>query len=264
MGETSLIEWTDATWNPWQGCTKISPACDHCYMFRDMARYGRDGSVVVRSADNTFNLPLRKSREGQFKIASGKKVFTCSWSDWFHKVADPWRPEAWSITRQRRDLIFQIVSKRTHRIDSCLPDDWGDGYHNVWLIATAENQTWFNKRLWELSRVPAVVRGLSIEPLLGPIDMMPMIERSECQPDWVIVGGESGPASRPMQIEWVQSLRDQCVSLSIPFFFKQWGGTLQHMKTDPDQRLLDGREWNQFPAAAASPKTTLSAEDCGE
>lgn len=272
MAEKTGIEWTDATWNPWQGCTKVSPACANCYMFTDLKRYGRDGSIVIRSKPPTFNLPMKKNRVGEFAIAPGKRVFTCSWSDWFHKTADPWRDEAWAIIRQRPDVTFQIVTKRTERIAECLPSDWGNGYSNVWLIATVENQELANIRITQLLSVPSVIRGLSIEPLLGPIDLSRLIRdewhcprckvngwfhrknpgiRNACatcgsQPvkvrdgiDWVIVGGESGPNARPCHPDWVRSIRDQCVAAGVPFFFKQWGEWL------PVDHLLAGelRQW---------------------
>lgn len=299
MAENSKIEWTDATWNPWQGCTKVSPACTNCYMFTDMKRYGKDGAVVHRSARPTFSLPLRRKRGGEYKIASGSKVFTCSWSDWFHEKADEWRDEAWAIIRQRPDLTFQIVTKRTERIAQCLPADWCNGYENVWLIATVENQEWADRRIPELLSVPAVVRGLSIEPLLGPLDLRPALWleddyfrfRGAARPDWqdrhihwVIVGGESGPKARALPPQWVRTLRDQCRAASVSFFFKQWGewssevvpGTSPNLDNlAPNQqvgwgdgktnhtrytkvgkaaagRLLDGSEWNEFPALAAT------------
>ncbi len=285
MGETSKIEWTDATWNPWQGCTKVSPACEHCYMFRDLKRYGRDGSIVVRSKPPTFNLPLKTKQGGEFAIAPGSKLFTCSWSDWFHEAADPWRDEAWAIARKRRDVTIQIVTKRVDRAAQCLPADWGDGYPNVWIIATVENQEWAEKRIPALLRLPAAVRGLSIEPMLGPIDLIRVYNSHQINEnaldhiDWVIGGGESGPGARPMHPSWVRSLRDQCLAADIPFFFKQWGDWLPEFvagtapkleelasnqsvaygdgKTNHVRytrvgkanagRLLDGREWSQFP-----------------
>lgn len=310
MGQVSAIEWTDATWNPWQGCTKVSPACQNCYMFRDMPRFGKDPSVVAPSSDMTLKLPLAKGRDKQFKLAPGTKVFTCSWSDWFHADADAWRDEAWGIIRKRPDLIFQIVTKRTSRIQQCLPSDWGDGYKNVWLIATAENQEWLDKRAADLLQVPAVVRGLSIEPMLGPMDLVSYIggrsyrcrcgfHRTEaelifaggenwtcstCQQrchvgptiDWVIVGGESGPYSRPVYPDWIRSIRDQCQAAGVPFFFKQWGEWCpsdQHPAGFSERlssyqrhtfeethshsfrlgkaksgRFLDGRTWDEFPS----------------
>jgi protein gp37 len=282
MGENSKIEWTDATWNPWQGCTKVSPACDHCYMFRDLGRYGKDPTVVFRSKPLTFDLPIRKRRGGEWVIEPGKKVFTCSWSDWFHKDADAWRPEAWEIIRRRPDLTFQIVTKRVERIAEHLPADWGKGWPNVWLIVTVENQEFAETRIPKLIEIPAAVRGLSIEPMLGPISFrwakwqpfsqVPGGATNELDGlrklDWVICGGESGLGARPMNPDWARSLRDQCVAAGVPFHFKQWGEwapreiALEYYGADYDLenevamarigkkaagRLLDGREHNEFP-----------------
>lgn len=127
MGDKTAIQWTDHTWNPWQGCTKVTAGCDHCYMFRDMRRYGKNPEAVVRSSDATFYAPLRQPK----KYTPGK-VFTCSWSDWFHPAADAWRDEAWAVIRQTPRLTYQILTKRPNRIAGHLPTDWGDGYPNVW------------------------------------------------------------------------------------------------------------------------------------
>lgn len=246
MGLSTGISWTDATWNPWQGCTKVSPGCEHCYMFRDMKRYGRDGSIVVRSSDATFKLPTKRKRSGEHAIHDGWKVFVCSWSDFFHERADRWRPDAWTIIRSRPGVIFQLVTKRPERIKDCLPDDWGDGWPNVWILTTAENQHYADLRIPELLNVPAAVRGVSIEPMLGPIDLRAIgvgeatgiytdalrgltldpfgnVLHRGAALDWAIAGGESGPKSRPIHPDWVRSLRDQCVEASVAFHFKQWG-----------------------------------------
>lgn len=180
MGDQTGISWTTATWNPWHGCRKISPGCKLCYMYREKARYKQDPRSVVRSK-STFRAPLAKHgrrrnpspsdpRPGWWKWPSGSRVFACSWSDWFIQEADPWRAEAWEIIRQRPDLVFQILTKRPHRIYSCLPDDWGEhGYPNVWLGVSVEHQDqmW---RLGPLLSIPAEVHFASAEPLLGPLD----------------------------------------------------------------------------------------------
>jgi len=258
MGITSTIEWTDHTWNPWQGCTKVSPACTNCYMFRGMKRYGKDGSIVRRSAPQTFDLPLKRTRAGDYKIPAGSKVFTCSWSDWFHQQADEWRADAWDIVRQRPDLIFQIVTKRTERIADCLPPDWGDGWPNVWLIATVENQHWADIRIPQLLSVPAHVRGLSIEPMLGPIDLgfnriwcrdckkfhrqVTWNEASPCfrgeaylqhMIDWVITGGETGPGARPWHPDWRRDIHQQCTDYGVAYFHKQHGDWIPVDHYDP-------------------------------
>ncbi len=131
MGEITGIGWTDATWNPWYGCSKVSPGCAHCYMFRDMKRYGSDPEVVTRSKTK-FDEPR--------KWKTPRRVFTCSWSDWFHEGADAWRAEAWAIVRDTPHLTYQILTKRPERIADHLPPDWGEGYPNVWLGTSVENQ----------------------------------------------------------------------------------------------------------------------------
>lgn len=234
MGEKSAIEWTDATWNPWRGCTKVSPGCASCYMFTGQLRWGRDPSKVVRAALSTFTAPLR--------WAEPRRVFTCSWSDFFHEDADEWRPEAWAIIRATPHLTYQILTKRIERVQDHLPADWGpNGYANVWLGTSIENQRFADQRIPQLANVPATVRFLSVEPLLKRTELF-ALDRIH----WVIVGGESAgrPSHppRPMQPEWVRLIRDQCVVSSTPFFFKQWGGRLPG-----GAALLDGQEWRQFP-----------------
>lgn len=213
MGETTKIEWADATWNPWQGCRKVSQGCKHCYMYRDKARYGQDPSVVVRSSSATFRGPLSAKR-----FPAGALVFTCSWSDWFIEEADAWRDEAWSIIRARPDLTFQVLTKRADRISDHLPADWGMGYPNVWLGVSVEDRKAL-PRVDDLVRIPARVRFLSMEPLLEEVDVSPYLGGIH----WVIVGGESGPEARPMHPWWASAIRDQCRHAGVPFHFKQWG-----------------------------------------
>src|SRR5688572_24986243 len=127
MSDQTAIEWTDKTWNPWHGCTAVSAGCDLCYMFREKRQYGQNPELVVRSKTK-FRDPLRWHEP--------ERVFTCSWSDFFHVAADPWRPDAWQIIRDTPHLTYQILTKRPGRIRRCLPDDWGAGYPNVWLMTT--------------------------------------------------------------------------------------------------------------------------------
>lgn len=243
MSERTGIEWTQRTYNPWQGCTKVSPGCAHCYMYREKAQYGQDPHVVVRSKPPTFGAPL-KWREPAL-------VFTCSWSDWFHEAADPWRAEAWAIVKATPHLTYQILTKRAARIRDHLPADWGQGYPNVWLGVSVENQRWID-RVYQLGMVPAHVRFVSAEPLLGPVDLTQpdpsLWHRSPIEVlQWVIVGGESGPGYRPMDLAWARSLRDQCAAAGVPFFLKQNGGW-------PNKRggalaVLDGQRHTAMPEA---------------
>lgn len=236
----SAVEWTDHTWNPWMGCDKVSEACANCYMFTEMRRYGKDPDVVVRSK-STFDAPLKKSKDRSYKVQDGSKVFTCSWSDFFHVDADPWRAEAWAIIKQRPGVIFQVVTKRTDRIAECLPADWGEGYPNVILIATAETQPWLEKRADDLLRVPARWRGLSCEPLLGPLDLLRIFSSNGI--NWVIVGGESGPKVRPTDIDWIRDIVLQCRACNVPCFVKQLGRRLR-MSQPEWQELTNGGTTN--------------------
>lgn len=267
MQKNSLIEWTGATWNPWMGCHRVSAGCALCYMFRDMPRYGRDPNKVVRAADATFNKPLQLEREVRNGVRRGQDrlVFTCSWSDWFIEEADVWRDEAWKIIRRSPGLIFQILTKRADRIKDHLPADWGLGYGNVWLGVTVENQDsiW---RAQELQKVPAKIRFLSVEPMLGPVYInaltgYPHGDGYSFNPDkggihWVIYGGESGvrektektPAARPFDIQWVREGLEQCrVACCVPFV-KQLGTN----PTDCGKPLFlsdkKGGDWDEWPA----------------
>lgn len=171
MGETSKIEWTQATWNVAVGCHKVSAGCANCYMYDYMKRYGRDPRVVTRTSPGVFNLPLRKNKDGSWKVPDGAKVFTSSLTDFFHEDIDAFRDEAWAIIRQRPGLTFQILTKRPERIMAHLPKDWGKGYQNVWIGTSVENQEQADLRIPHLLQVPAQVRFLSMEPLLGPVEL---------------------------------------------------------------------------------------------
>lgn len=246
MGKNSAIEWTDHTWNPWRGCHKISTGCKNCYMFREQKRYGRDPSIVVKAADGTFYAPLRW-KESAF-------VFTCSWSDFFIEEADPWRADAWDVIRQTPHLTYLVLTKRLENIAGRLPYDWP--LANVWLGESIENQITADERIPQLLQIPAAVRFVSAEPLLGPVNLTAQDDWLYCKGhfeairwktcfcglDWLIVGGESGPNARPMHSDWVRSLRDQCIAAGIPFFFKQWGEWLpssQYLSTDLEHGYYD-------------------------
>lgn len=221
MGTDSAIEWTDHTWNPWQGCTRVSAGCANCYMYRGMERWGRDPSIVTRSAAATFRAPLAQTRRGTYRWAAGSRVFVCSWSDWFHPAADPWRAEAWEVIQQRPDLVFIVVTKRPQRIQDCLPTGlWASGIPaNVWVVATVERQGVASARLGALCAAPVAVRGVSYEPGIGPLDLRPWL----ADLDWVIVGGESGPGARPFHVEWADVVVGDCQAAGVPVFVKQLG-----------------------------------------
>lgn len=260
MGKDTEIAWTDATWNPWQGCDRVSAGCKFCYADRDMSRWGLSFSKVHRSAKRTFELPLRLQAE--------KKVFTCSWSDFFHPDADLWRKDAWEIIKARPDLSFQILTKRVERVEACLPDDWTpERYANVWLGVSIEEQRVYH-RAHTLAKIPAKVRFISAEPLIGPLDMglgkshiedddpywpiphdtlLPYVRKYRLADriDWVIIGGESGKkhppqAARTMDLDWAREIISQCHRYGVAVFVKQLG--TQHA-TWRSRHGTDTKDW---------------------
>jgi protein gp37 len=241
MGDRTAISWTDATWNSWVGCHKVSEACQNCYFYRDAKRYGRDASIVQRTSPATFNAPLKWARNPE-KYSHIKRIFTCSWSDFFIEEADVWRAEAWEIIRRTPQFTYQILTKRPERMEACLPKDFLE-FDHVWLGVTGENQKRLDTRLYDFyTNSSSRIAFVSIEPMLSKVDVYPYLNWI----DWVICGCESGPNARNTKLEWVRDLRDQCVAANVPFFLKQLciDGKLV---TTPE---LDGRQWTEFPEVA--------------
>ena len=215
-------------WNLWHGCHKLSAGCKHCYVYRGDARREVDSSVVVRTKN--FDLPLRKKRNGEFKIPPGTFVYTCFTSDFFVEDADKWRAEAWEMMRIRQDLRFLFITKRIDRLQQCLPPDWGDGYDNVTICCTMENQDRVDYRLPIYKEISIKHKIIICEPLLSRIDF-----RGELG-EWVeqvVAGGESGKEVRVCDYEWVLDIRQQCIDANVGFWFKQTGSYL----------LKDGHEY---------------------
>jgi len=252
MGDTTKISWTNRTWNPWRGCTRVSPGCAHCYALARMDKLGFNPFTVTRT--KTWADPLRWQAQAQ-AAGSQERVFTCSWSDWFHPDADAWRLEAWEIARRCPNLIFQILTKRPELIPHRVPVEWTRydrstgfslAYPNVWLGVSVENAN-FLHRMDSLRQIPAAVRFISAEPLLAPLGTL-NLEGFH----WVIVGGESGPGFRPMDHAWAREIRDQCQREHVAFFFKQSAAIRTEMGTE-----LDGREWKEYPLLT-SPESRVS------
>lgn len=207
-----------ANWNPWHGCRKLSEGCRNCYVYRIDERHGRDASRVYKTGD--FDLPLRKNRQGEYKLSPGDRVWTCFSSDFLLEEADPWRLEAWDMIRARPDLRFLFITKRIDRFELCRPADWGEGWDNVEICCTCENQDRADYRLPIFLRLPIKHRFIICEPLLGHIDLQDFLSDDIEQ---VTVGGESGTDARPCRYEWVLDLREQCMRSGVPFHFKQTG-----------------------------------------
>jgi protein gp37 len=204
-------------------------------------RYSNDPAKIVRASFQTFTAP-KKWKEPQL-------IFTCSWSDWFIEQADEWRAEAWQIVRNTPHHTYQILTKRPENIFDRLPRDWGNGYPNVWLGVSVENQDYIH-RAEELATIPARVRFISYEPALGPVDFTPVLPFFQ----WVISGGESGFKDtyipRPADPAWFQSVRDQCADHGVAYFHKQNGGT-RRIEGTWGGNVLDGLVHNEFPKVEA-------------
>ena len=231
-------------WNPWHGCHKISPGCANCYVYRRDESIGKDASIVSKTGD--YDLPVRKNRQGGYKLAAEEGVvYACMTSDFFLEDADEWRPGCWDMIRERSDLHFYIITKRIDRFEQCLPPDWGDGWDHVTICSTCENQDRTDYRLPILLRLPIRHREVISEPMLGEIDMEKylatgLIEQVTC-------GGESGPQARPCDFRWIREVRRQCVRCGVPFTFKQTGAVF----------IKDGRTYridrkDQMPQAQRS------------
>lgn len=279
MGENSKIEWTDHTFNPWIGCTKVSPACEHCYAEAFDKRFGgeRWGPKAARRRTSTANWrkPLQWDKAAKAQGVR-RKVFCASLADIFDNhpsILPEWRVDLWNLIEATPNLDWLLLTKRPQNIHRYIPSGWNDGWPNVWLGTTVENQTEAERRIPHLLGVPARVRFLSCEPMLGPIDLRGVwthcpthdFESGFCLgpcPDrqrvnWVICGGESGLNARPMHPDWARALRDQCSTANVPFFFKQWGEWAPSIDNKRIQfervgkaragRLIDGVEHNGRP-----------------
>lgn len=274
MGENSKIEWTNHTFNPWMGCTKVSEGCKNCYAENQMdhrwnkVQWG-PGKPRVRTSEANWKKPLQWNAEAR-KTGIRPRVFCASLADWLDPEAPiEWLADLmnviaatphidWLLLTKRPELWEKRVSWAADILDSLYMDgtdlssNWlrGEAPPNVWIGGTVENQK-ATERISHLLKIPAQFHFLSCEPLLGQVGLSHLD-----QIDWVICGGESGPNARPMHPDWARSLRDQCVAAEVPFFFKQWGewgdrgGTwMGRVGKKAAGRLLDGREWSEVPEA---------------
>jgi len=235
MATTSKIEWTEATWNPITGCSKVSPGCKHCYAELMAKRLQGMGKPKYR---NGFNVTIHeKSFHEPFLWRKPRMVFVNSMSDLFHpEIPEEIILELFEVMNNNPQHIFQVLTKRAERLFKMNSKiKWTP---NIWMGVTVENSKYVH-RFELLKQTDAHIKFLSCEPLLGPL---PDLNLEGI--DWVIVGGESGSRARPMDIEWVRDIRDKCLETNTPFFFKQWGGR----NKKANGRLLDGRTWDEMPS----------------
>lgn len=207
-------------WNPWHGCTKISDGCKYCYVYRQDEMYGAQISSQLCRKTGNFNLPIKKKRDKSYKIPPKKIIFTCFTSDFLLEDADEWRQECWDMIRTRKDCFFYFFTKRIHRFKECIPNDWGDGYDNVIVGCTVENQKMADFRLPIFKSLPIKHRSVIVSPLLEHTDISAYLDKSIGE---VSVGGESGVNARPCDYDWILDLRRQCVEKDVPFRFHQTG-----------------------------------------
>jgi protein gp37 len=238
MADSTSIEWTDATWNPVTGCTKITRGCDNCYAARFSERFR---GVPGHPFENGFDLTLRPDRLRQ-PLAWGRPrmIFVNSMSDLFHKgVPQEFIDQVFATMEEADWHTFQVLTKRSSLMRDYLRARYGDRSPapHIWVGVSVEDGC-ATARVKHLREAPAAVRFLSVEPLIGPLGQIDLNGIH-----WVIAGGESGPRARPMNIDWAREIRDTCEHQKVPFFFKQWGG----VRPKSGGRELDGREWNDFP-----------------
>jgi protein gp37 len=238
MASNTAIEWTDATWNPVTGCTKISAGCDNCYAERFSERFR---GVVGHPFESGFDLQLRPERLSYpLQWREPKMIFVNSMSDLFHKeVPFSFVDHVFDTMEKARWHTFQVLTKRSSRLRAYVNTRYADASAppHIWLGTSIEDGG-KKARARHIQATRASVRFLSIEPLLAPVGKLNLAGIH-----WVIVGGESGPRARPMLIDWAREIRDQCIAAKVPFFFKQWGG----LRPKSGGRLLDGREWSEWP-----------------
>ena len=272
MGENSEIEWTDHTFNPWIGCTNISPGCDHCYaeaMARQFGHAKWGDHPRNRTSQANWAKPISWNRRaGEFKREHGRRqrVFCASMADVFDNQApSDWRADLFAFILECRRLDWLLLTKRPQNIAKMLPNDWQDGYRNVWLGITAEDQERFDQRWKHLKAIPAAIKFVSYEPAIGPL----RLPNDGPLPNWLISGGESGPGARRTKPRWVRDIISECRRMDVVPFHKQWGNyasnplvaerglTIEEAKRldtwGKGGGLLDGKSVREFPSRRRAP-----------
>ena len=270
MGENSKIEWTDHTFNPWIGCTKVSPGCQHCYAESLAARFGKaewgPTAQRVQTSEAYWRKPLGWARKAKAEGVR-RRVFCASLADVFEDREElaPWRRDLFRLIEETPRLDWLLLTKRPENVNAMIEAHsyasdaglWLSVNDHVWIGTSVENQEQAERRIPRLLDMPAKLRFLSCEPLLGPVDLVPFLQKGI---DWVIVGGESGPQARWMMPDWVRQVQADCEDANVPFFFKQWGEWAPpaggEWQFEPEMvkvgkkaagRLLDGRTWDEVP-----------------
>lgn len=205
-------------WNPWHGCHKISEGCQNCYMFAFDSKRGINSNIVRKTKD--YRLPISKNRNGQYKL-TGEVIHVCLTSDFFIEEADEWRKDVWKMIKWRSDLNFALFTKRVERIEECLPDDWENGYENVSINLTCENQKRIDQRLPQFLKIPCKKRVILVSPMIERVDLTQYLTSKKI--DLVCCAGENYENARPLHCEWVEDLANQCRQNKVSFDFFDTG-----------------------------------------
>ena len=221
-----------AMWNPWRGCKKCSEGCMHCYIHKGDAKRGINTNDIVKTKD--FCKPVEKLKNGSYKLKS-EIVYTCFSTDFLLQEADGWREECWKMIRQRADCTSLFLTKRIERFMECIPEDWDDGYENVVVCCTIENQENADRKLPVFQTLPIKHKCITAQPLIGPIDMEKYLDHIEL----VVVGGESDRDARVLDYDWVLNIREQCIRKHVSFEFRQCG---THFIKDGKQYRLQTKD----------------------
>lgn len=222
-----------AMWSPWRGCKKCSEGCKYCYIHKGDAKRGVETGKIIKM-DN-FYAPIAKNKKGEYKINAGQTVYLCFSTDFLIEEADEWRNECWGMIKERSDLKFIFLTKRIERFLECIPNDWNNGYHNVTVGCTVENQDKADHRLAIFTNCPIKHRNVICQPLIEEINIEKYLDNVEM----VIVGGESDRNARPLNYNWVLSIREQCINKGVHFEFRQCG---THFIKDGKEYLLGVRD----------------------
>lgn len=204
-------------WNPWRGCHRYSEGCKYCYIHKGDYKRGVDTNNIVKT--EKFDAPILKNKKGEYKMKSAQLVYLCFSTDFLLEEGDQWRKECWDIIRERQDLVFLFLTKRIERFMDCIPEDWGDGYDNVIVGCTIENQKRADERLSVFMDLPIKHKNIICQPLIEAIDIEKYLKGQEL----VVVGGESDKDARPLNYDWVLSIREQCIRAGVHFQFRQCG-----------------------------------------
>ncbi len=234
-------------WNPWHGCQKCSPGCKNCYVYYLDQLHDKDASEITKSKTN-FHLPLKKDKKGRDKIPSGTELATCFTSDFFLKEADEWRKEAWEIIKKRRDIQFLIPTKRIERFSECIPSDWEDGYENVIIAVTCENQKCADKRLPIFLNCAIKHRYIFASPLLEAIDFSKYLKTRKIE--LISVGGESYENARLCDFDWIKQIKKTCDIYQVKFSFHQTGSNFKK-----DGKIYKIKHHEEYEQAKKGKKT---------